>query len=255
MYVDEVGNADCGSSDNPNHRFLSLTGVILDLEYVRAVLHPEMEAIKERFFGSHPDEPVILHRKEMVNRQPPFGALRDADTRAAFDEAILAALARWDYTVVTVCIDKRRHRDMYAAWLYDPYHYCMEVLLERFVCFLEDAGAVGDVMAESRGGNEDRRLKDSFDRHMAKGTGYIEAARIQSRLTSRRLKVKPKAVNVSGLQLADLLAHPSRNDILYQKKLRGTSLPEFGKRIADILEGKYRCNGTKVWGYGKKFLP
>ena len=28
MYIDEVGNPNLGSSDNPNHRFLSLTGVL-----------------------------------------------------------------------------------------------------------------------------------------------------------------------------------------------------------------------------------
>jgi hypothetical protein len=32
MYIDEVGNPDLGSSDNPIHRFLSLTGVIFDIE-------------------------------------------------------------------------------------------------------------------------------------------------------------------------------------------------------------------------------
>jgi hypothetical protein len=35
MYIDEVGNPDLNSSDNPLHRFLSLTGVIVELEYVR----------------------------------------------------------------------------------------------------------------------------------------------------------------------------------------------------------------------------
>ena len=255
MYVDEVGNADLGSSDDPNHRFLSLTGVIVELEHVRATLHPEMEAIKERFFGSHPDEPVIPYRKETVNRLPPFGALQDAATRTAFDEALLAALSGWDYTVVTVCIDKQRHRDMYTTWRHDPYHYCMEVLLERYVLFLEEIGPLGDVAAESRGGKEDRRLKDSFARHVARGTDYVEAGGIQSRLTSTRLKVKPKAINVSGLQLADLLAHPSRNEILYQQKLRTAPLPEFGMRVAEMLESEYRRTGTKVWGCGKKLLP
>jgi hypothetical protein len=28
IYIDEVGNPDLESSDDPNHRFLSLTGVI-----------------------------------------------------------------------------------------------------------------------------------------------------------------------------------------------------------------------------------
>ena len=35
IYIDEVGNPDLKSSDNPNHRFLSLTGVILELGYVQ----------------------------------------------------------------------------------------------------------------------------------------------------------------------------------------------------------------------------
>ena len=60
IYIDEVGNPDLGSSDNPNHRFLSLTGVILELDYVQSILHPQMEKLKEKFFKSHPDEPIIL---------------------------------------------------------------------------------------------------------------------------------------------------------------------------------------------------
>jgi hypothetical protein len=66
MYVDEVGNPDLESSANPLHRFLSLTGVIVDLDYVRRTLHPEMERLKTSFFGSHPDDPVIFHRNEIL---------------------------------------------------------------------------------------------------------------------------------------------------------------------------------------------
>ena len=35
IYIDETGNSDLKSSDEPNHRYLSLTGVIITLEYVR----------------------------------------------------------------------------------------------------------------------------------------------------------------------------------------------------------------------------
>ncbi len=31
MYVDEVGNTDLNSSHDPNHQYLSLTGVIFEL--------------------------------------------------------------------------------------------------------------------------------------------------------------------------------------------------------------------------------
>ncbi|NGX43165.1 MAG: hypothetical protein K940chlam7_01456 [Chlamydiae bacterium] len=59
LYVDEVGNPDFGSCHNNNHRFLSLTGVILDLEHVQNFVHPEMEKLKEGFFDHHPDDPLI----------------------------------------------------------------------------------------------------------------------------------------------------------------------------------------------------
>ena len=164
MYIDEVGNPDLGNSDNPNHRFLSLTGLVINLDYVKDVLHPELEALKRKYFGAHPDEPVILHRKEMLSGKPPFHALTDLTTRTAFDKELLGFLASWKYTVFTVCLDKKRHKDTYNTWRYDPYHYCLAVLLERFNYWLNRQAFVGDVMAESRGGKEDRRLKDSFHR-------------------------------------------------------------------------------------------
>ena len=83
MYVDEVGNADLKASSDPNHRYLSLTGVVFDLDYVDRVLAPEMEALKRRYFRAHVDEPLILHRKELVNKKYPFQALRDPETVAA----------------------------------------------------------------------------------------------------------------------------------------------------------------------------
>jgi hypothetical protein len=114
IYIDEVGNPDLGSSDDPNHRFLSLTGVILELGHVERVVHPQMEALKAKFFRSHPDDPVIFHRKEMLNARPPFAALKDGELRRQFDEELLGLLATWPYTVITVCLDKK-HKEAYAT--------------------------------------------------------------------------------------------------------------------------------------------
>ena len=92
MYVDEVGNPDVGSSDNPLHRFLSLTGVIIDLAYISGTVHPQMEELKLNYFDSHPDDPVIFHRKELVNAKHPFEALRDSKTHTNFDNELLKFL-------------------------------------------------------------------------------------------------------------------------------------------------------------------
>ena len=251
IYIDEVGNSDLESSDNPNHRFLSLTGVIIELGYVEQVLHPDMETIKTRFFDHHPDDPVIFHRKEILNTKPPFQVLKEDAVRDEFDSMILSKLSSWNYQVISVCVDKKKHKETYTAWRYDPYHYCMAVLIERFVFFLDSKEAVGDVLAESRGGKEDKRLKDSFYNLYTNGTDFLDADRIQDRLTSCRLKIKSKANNIAGLQLADLVAHPSRDEILHEKGLLEKPLGPFGQKIMKILQGKYyqkegRCFGKKL---------
>ncbi len=252
IYIDEVGNPDLESSDNPNHRFLSLTGVILELDYVKSVLHLQMEELKAQYFDYHPDEPIVFHRREIVNAKPPFQNLSNPDIRSQFDADLLTLLNSWQYTVISVCLDKRKHKETYTKWRYDPYHYCLAILLERYVLFLERTEAFGDAMAESRGGKEDKRLKDSFHRLCKNGTDYIHADSFQATLTSKQLKVKSKANNISGLQLADLLAHPSRNEILYEQNLLHTKLAPFAKSIIEILQVKYDRQSDRV--FGKKFI-
>lgn len=252
MYIDEVGNSDVESSENPNHRFLSLTGVIIELSHVEKVIHPELENIKKRFFRSHPDDPIIFHRKEMLNGKPPFESLIDSSMREQFDSVLLRLLRKWEYIVITVTLDKKQHKDTYTVWRFDPYHYCLSILLERFLFFLQRANAVGDIMAESRGGKEDRRLKNSFRGLWEKGTDYVEPGTFQKYFTSKELKIKPKTANITGLQLADILAHPSRSEILHERNLLGRSLPDFGKKIVEILQDKYDRVGDKI--YGKKML-
>jgi len=107
-------------------------------------------------------------------------------------------------------------------------------------------------MAESRGGKEDRRLKLSFRRLWEKGTDYVSFKLFQSVFTSRELKVKPKANNIAGLQLADLLAHPSRNEILRENGLLTKPLAPFAQQVIAILQRKYDCQGGRV--FGRKFL-
>ena len=256
MYVDEVGNSDLGASHDPNHRYLSLTGVILELGYVAREVFPALEGLKQRYFGSHPDDPVILHRKELVNKRPPFDTLLAPATEAAFNKDLLGLLARLNYTVITVVIDKLEHSERYAAWRFDPYHYCLTVLAERYVLWLQNHKAAGDVMAESRGGKEDRRLKDSFERAYEHGSDFVQPDAFASSLTSRQLKVKAKANNVAGLQLADLIAHPSFRASLARHS-REALADNFGGQIAAILEAsKYnRSPQGKIDGWGRKWLP
>jgi len=161
-------------------------------------------------------------------------------------------MREWEYTVITVCIDKKKHKETYNVWRYDPYHYCLAVLLEYFVFFLERIKGCGDVMSESRGGKENRRLMDSFSRLWQNGTEYLAPEKFQKVLTSKQLKVKLKLNNISGLQLADLIAHPSRNEILREHGLLESDIAPFARLVIDVLQCKY--DQSKDCIYGKKLL-
>ena len=111
-------------------------------------------------------------------------------------------------------------------------------------------------MAESRGGKEDMRLKASYRRVFHEGTEYVDAEAFTRYLTSRQLKVKQKSNNIAGLQIADLLAHPSYRSTLARKNKQ--SLPsDFGGKIARLLEKEkyYRSPAGKIYGWGRKWLP
>ena len=257
IYIDEVGNSDLKSSANEEHRFLCLTGIIFDLNYVRNILQPELEALKIKYFDSHPDDPVIFHRKELVHKKFPFNGLKDPAVSTAFDQDFLQLLAKWDYKVIGVVMDKQEHNATYAeTWKYDPYHYCQEILLERFKLFLNIKNSIGDVMIESRGGKEDMRLKKSFRTLMEKGTNYLTAAELNQRITSKELKVKAKSANIAGLQLADLIAHPVRRYVFKNILKMDDGKTTFSDAIIDILAaGKFFKYKGRIMGYGVKKLP
>jgi hypothetical protein len=255
LYIDEVGNADLGSSNDPNHRYLSLTGVIFELEFVSTTVFPAIEQLKRDFFRSHPDEPIVLHRKELVNKRPPFTSLQDPSVEEAFNNSLLGLIQNLEYAVITVVIDKLEHSKRHQGGHVDPYHHCLGIIVMQYVHWLEGKFVQGDVMVESRGGKEDMRLKDAFEEIYIQGFHEMKPENFATYLTSRQLKVKPKISNIAGLQLADIIAHPSFRTILADRD--NVPLPaNFGGKIGRILrESKYIRNADgQVDGWGTVWI-
>ena len=147
-----------------------------------------------------------------MNKRPaPFDLLKNNDLRRQFDDLILSLIVNHPYRVITAVIDKQEHKRRYAVWRFQPYHYCMTVILERYVRWLESTQlqAAGDVMAESRGKKENKQLEESYKRIYKYGTDFVHTRLFQRWLSSGEIKIRPKSDNVSGLQLADLIANPS----------------------------------------------
>jgi len=245
IYIDESGDHTYHHLDSASTRYLGLTGIIIESELYRTHLQPEFEKLKQAHFPHSPDEPVILHRNELIGREGFFGALRDPGRNQAFTADLIRFFSGQNYTIYTVVIDKKAHTDRYGKAAAHPYHYCLTVLLEGYRGFLNSEGGHGDVMAESRGGSEDMELKRVYQELYAVGTQFLSAESFQRVLTSRELKLKRKAANIAGLQMADLLAYPLKQDILVKNDVPGVSHGDFGEKLCGSVLGKENANSRR----------
>ena len=255
LYVDESGDHVFKDLDEPGHRYLCLIGCWLRGDAYRA-FHDELERFKQQHVPHNPDEPLILHREDIVNRRKGFWRLRDPNISAAFDRELLGVIAKADFRFTAVVIDKKALRTRYDAPAH-PYHLALGFLLQRYCGYLNHVNRCGDVMAESRGGSEDRLLKDSYARVFGRGLWETKGSFFQEALTSKELKLKPKSKNIAGLQLADLLGHPVRMSILRDAGLVRTLATPFVSSLLDVVESKFNRHlyDGRVEGYGKVLFP
>src|SRR5262249_16830720 len=142
-------------------------------EYV--LFDEALRHFKQAHIPHNPDEPVVLHREDIMNRRGPFYRLRDPAAGQAFDAGLLQRLAQTGFTMTGVVIDKQALREKYAAPAH-PYHLALGFLLQRYCGLLNHLNRQGDVMAEQRGANEDRLLKDSHARVYERGAWMFKAA-------------------------------------------------------------------------------
>lgn len=256
LYVDEVGTDHLTNLDKDKHRYLSLTGVAMRIDYVRDQLTKNLDWIKAKVFDHDPDSPIVFHRKEILGLKGPYQCLADEAKKDLFNRSILRLFEVSEYTVITALIDKKWMVEQEHWERSHPYHYLMEILVEKYVQFLERRRSIGDIMPESRQ-DRDAFLQDAFRKVRAKGCDYVDAKRIASALRGDKLKFRRKIENSAGLQLCDLVAHPSH--ILVRAKMgHFVKLGPFANEVAQILwKHKYDrspWNGNVI-GYGMKHLP
>jgi len=255
LYIDESGDHAYKMLDDPSHRFLALLGVWFRQQDDYVAFADRLEAFKRAIFGPRPDEPVVLHRSKIVNRKGPFGILCDPEVRARFDRGLLELIEEAKFTLTCVVIDKQSHLARYAS-PFHPYHYCLAALLDRYSGWLRYKNAVGDVLAESRGKQEDLQLKQAYRRVYESGTLMFRREHHQRVLTSREIKLRRKSENIAGLQLADVLAHPVKQAMLAEKGHIPDPGNNFGRQLYRLVEEKLNQNyrSGKVEGYGKVWL-
>ncbi|MEG3181826.1 DUF3800 domain-containing protein [Sphingomonas sp. LT1P40] len=256
LYIDETGTQTLKKAHED--RFLCLMGIIMLQQTHNDKFAPSVTELKADLFGHCADSPVILHRRDMVRGEGHFESLKDDPFLAMeFERRWLKLVEGAQFLAIAGAIDKDAHVKKYVVWQHDPYHYCLEILVERFVKWLNRHGFVGDVVIEARGKFADKRLKRAYSGLWANGNNAVTAALVQKCLTSKELKFCSKADDIAAVQLADSLAHPV---LRYMKTTHLNEAPAvgFGSRLVDVLVASKLARQPKtglIEGWGLKWLP
>jgi hypothetical protein len=194
-------------------------------------IEPAFRRLKFKYFGH---DAAVLHEREIRKQEPPFAFLRDAETRQAFMTDVSAIVADVPFYAYCSVIDKVKHKARYAdPW--NPYEvamqFCMEKLSNRLVADGQ-RGRLTHVLFEGRGREEDRQLELEFRRVAANGKRWGWRAVDFSRTPLEPVFV-PKAANLAGHKLSDLIARP-----LALRAIR----PDQSNRAAEIV-------ANRIWDF------
>lgn len=219
-------------------------------------VHDDLENLKRKHFKYDPDIPVILHRKEIIHKQGPFYVLQNPEKEKAFNNDLTNFLNNMDCIIILIVVDKKSLIEKHGKSAFHPYHFALTAMLERYCGYLNFWNNTGDVVAEQRGGKEDTKLKIEYRYVFENGTYYYPSSSFQKALTTKEIKIGTKKANISGLQIADLLAHPCKQEFLFEKSKITRPTNMFGQIICNCVKNKYNIQiySKKCKGYGKVFL-
>ena len=236
LFFDESGDRGAPKGTNPHSFYLSLGGCVFLLNEYQNQFVPHFEAFRKNHFERDRDNPVILHREEISGKRGAFASLQDETKRAAFDTDLLKLIADSQYYVITVVLDKQSFF-AYCGENADPHVWSLSVLLGRYCSFLMSKGGSGDVMGEARQEYLDRAMRRAYSCYWDE---YTKNHPSSSLLTSKDLKLKPKEADIPGIQLADLLAYPMKQDVLREnRRIEIEKVGPFTSQICDKIRNKY----------------
>lgn len=239
LFLDESGDHSLDKVDQQFPVF-TLAGCAFDEGYYKQEVVPKIAAFKRETFG---DDSIVLHTSDITRNRKGFESLKDSVARARFYDRLNHLIRGLDFVVIAVSILKNEHRRARANPT-DPYHYSLEIMLERFYYLLQQRGERGRIIAESRNAVFDAELRREFERLMTSKDSYVRGPRLRSCIDG--LDFREKRANLAGLQIADLIATPVSRFVIGKNTHEDFS----------VIEEKFRRSPSGgYWGYGLKVLP
>ena len=236
VFVDESGDHGLDRIDPQYPVFVLAFCIIAKQDYARTLL-PALTEFKFKHFGH---DQVVLHEREIRKDLGDFAVLREKSRKAAFLEELTAIIDASAIAVIASAIRKDRLVDRYSQ-PNNPYEIALGFGLERVAKWLARMGSKRTtVILECRGKREDDELELEFRRVCAGGNYRNEVFPMDPRFV-------PKAANVPGLQIADLIARPIGRHVL---------APDQPNRAFQVIQKKMdRSPSGVIEGWGLKVFP
>ena len=240
LFIDESGNHGLVHLD-PSFPVFLLCGLLQSQEnYEQA--RAQMNGLKKELWGN---KEVIFHSRDIRKCEKEFQILFDLELKAKFYATLNRIISESKYRIVAAAINKTKYIKTYGRLSNDVYELSLSFLIERAIFCLDEKVNENkklEIIIEKHGKKEDRKLEEHFQRLLARGTGYVSAARLKEVDTS--ITFRDKRENINGLQLADLIAYPTARYVIDPKRAN----PAF-----EIFEKHFYRRGTKR--YGLKIFP
>ena len=243
VYVDESGDHSLTSIDADYPVFVLALCVFHKRHYSEKII-AAVEKLKFNYFGH---DSVVLHEHEIRKQKGAFVFLSQRKVRHEFMASLGSIMEASNFVLIAGVVDKQRLNKNEGASS-NPYHIALGLCLEALGGFLAEKGQQHlktHVIFECRGRKEDAELELEFRR--IGDLGDPSATQVQLEIV-----FADKRTNLTGLQLADLVARPIG---------LGHLRPSQPNQAFELLKQKFYCAGGRgklgvgYEGYGLQIYP
>ena len=234
VYVDESGDHSLASIDRDYPVFVLAFCVFHKRHYAEKII-PAVEKLKFNYFGH---DSVVLHENEIRKQKGDFAFLSHLPTRTEFMGKLTSIMDVSNFILMACVVDKARLNRTEGASS-NPYHIALDICLKALHDFLTEKGQgqlETHVVVECRGKKEDAELELEFRR-------ICDGDNSGSSRLPFSIVFADKKTNLSGLQLADLVARPVGLNYIR---------PEQANQAFELLKAKFFCDGGRA-GVGKGY--
>ncbi len=232
IFADESGDHGTASVNPENPIFVLVFCIFRKFEYISLVKRA-ISKFKMDFWGH---DLVVLHNREIRKSTGEFSSLFNERKREIFLQALNEVIGDIPFSIAATAIDKRCFSQETQA--NNPYFWALRSCLEQLLGFLtieQQLSRQTHIIVESRGAPEDKDLRLAFNRF---------AVDMFPDSNAFNLRFASKQTNSSGLQIADLVAHPIARHIIKRNQLN---------KAFDVLKEKllgfpeYEGKGLKLY--------